>query len=87
MAKHQPATPLPWVAEGHHVTNADPNTTMYIVVKRASPRENAAYLAHAANAYPRLVESLAAIAGQEGPGTYTPEGSAARALLNELGEL
>lgn len=77
--KHAPATPLPWVADGHHVTNADPKTRMYIVVKREGPQQNAAYIAHAANAYPKLVEFVRTVAADR-------DAEDARALLRELGE-
>jgi len=53
-------------------------------------RENAAYIVHAANAYPKLVEALRNVeellADLERGGAENPEFEQVRALLRELGE-
>lgn len=52
-------------------------------VAQVASIQDAAYLVHAANAYPKLVEALRIAAEQMGHGPY---GMEARALLRELGE-
>ena len=47
---------------------------------------DATYIAHACNAYPRLVAALQALAGHEDDFYQTDATIAARALLRELGE-
>ena len=66
----KPATPLPWFASEIDSAN----------------NHDAAYIAHACNAYPRLVASLQALAGHEDDFYQTDATIAARALLRELGE-
>lgn len=98
MPANKPATPLPFRADGVMVkyvshgewrTIARAQNTLLIP---AAHEENARYLAHAANAYPRLVEALRELAyrcdGEEG---VREDGSniqtyAAAALLRDLGE-
>ena len=52
---------------------------------RAAAKQNAAYIARAANAYPKLVEALRAFA-QSGERQVGQHRGAAFALLRELGE-
>lgn len=102
--KHKPATPLPqnhggtrrpWylhgpIGEATHVMGADHSPVAYATatMPRELAPENAAYIAHAANAYPRLVEALReqlqAYEGDFGPQHISTRH---RALLRELGEL
>ena len=63
----KPETPLPWTTEDAIL----PGTL-----------QDAAYIAHAANAYPKLVEALREVIA----GRYEADASRARALLRELGE-
>jgi hypothetical protein len=49
MTKHTPATPLPWIADDLPVHKS---------FNKARLNQNRAYSAHAANAYPKLVEAL-----------------------------
>ena len=68
MSKHQPATPLPWKAVQSdngifHVLNADgaPYDSGEIAIcygEEVKAAPESAYIAHAANAYPKLVEAL-----------------------------
>ena len=58
--KHAPATPLPWYSKVIGI--GDPNATPIAAVKPnvvdAALEGDAAYSAHAANSYPRLVAAL-----------------------------
>ena len=111
MTKHTPATPLPWnicsngkAAKNHAFGEANCPTVVgevygrgYPIGRGSSPGSlrDAAYIAHAANAYPKLVEALRLIYTQ----TYTdadgPElraqnesnHSRAATILRDLGEL
>jgi hypothetical protein len=67
MIKHQPATPLPWNAwvdeegegpelETHNVSGS--NDKFICETLSAEPKVDAAYIEHAANAYPKLVAAL-----------------------------
>ena len=89
--KHQPATPLPWHSNDRHVYSGGTDKTHdpdFAVTHSTSGRwyravrkpEDAAYIAHAANAYPKLVEALRDLTGESG------DYRAAEALLRELGE-
>ena len=84
----KPGTPLPWkvgclspcrypfypIASGEH------NVAQVQIYARGGSKIDAAYIVHAANAYPRMVEELrAALATAENAGAIT-------ALLRELGE-
>lgn len=88
--KHEPATALPWKAASAFVNNA-PNVGVVTTgkwgaanVAQCSEQKNADYIAHAANAYPRLVAALrACLDARE---TWTAEEHAAYGLLRELGE-
>lgn len=97
--KHQPATPLPWIAHsGTIVTGGNPSFAVadYAMDRstdgnpRVDDQVNAAYSLHAANAYPKLVEAcrgIVACGDYIGPGANARNAQgAARALLRELGE-
>jgi hypothetical protein len=87
--KNQPATPLPFTVE-------QPNVHLYLkgangaaigerYIGSIDERQDLAYIAHAANAYPQLVAQLRALIAV-GP-SKGGEGDSARALLRALGEL
>lgn len=88
----KPATPLPWSTEIHeekwaYVRDADTNLVLDGPKFSGLSLENAAYIVHACNNYPKLVEICKAAAGghyQVRDGRFTTE--AAVALLAELGE-
>ena len=81
-AKHSPATPLPWKYRVTAVGGAFAGPAEISKHRSAGCGQDAAYLTHAGNAYPRLVETLREIAdGRD------LEMSEARALMRELGEL
>ena len=83
---HKPATALPW--KTHHddmqigslSLNGDGDYS-----GEGYSKQDAAYIAHAANAYPRWVEFAKFIASQD-PNGMTAQGNRARALMRELGE-
>jgi hypothetical protein len=94
MTKHTPATPLPWkavgpkTAEQHVIMSATENVGAFL-------RIDADYAAHAANAYPKLVEALRTVAPiiERFAAEADPQNSVLdqrrdelRALLRELGE-
>ena len=88
--KHTPATPLPWVHINGSVVGQPAKRSGYSDKDRA---RDDSYRAHAANAYPKLVEALRDLMlrcdGEEG---VRADGSniqtmAASALLQSLGEL
>jgi hypothetical protein len=104
--KHTPATPLPWKSCSAFINNA-PNRAIVAhkewggatlvdcgaqTNENPIPMLNATYIAHAANAYPKLVEALRnCVIGQRVTGG--PKGStelavtvAAEHLLRSLGE-
>lgn len=104
--KHAPGTPLPWHLgvkqlerivydeKGWAITNA---TVYHGHADDPDCRNNAAYIAHAANAYPKLVEALrsamdaisAEYCGHDGQCGADVKGCYVRkfaALLRELGE-
>jgi hypothetical protein len=103
----RPATPLPWRYEPKRDNSAsaqqmkdepiggsimsDDMHVARIWSDTDSPTENAAYLCHAANSYPRLVEVLRDLIGPAQGGYadgYPDDGEvdAAKYLLAELGE-
>lgn len=91
-AKHQPATPLPWnMQDGGrsnlaHVEREDNGEQVCSINKRRVA--DAAYIAHAANAYPKLVHSVNALIGTflgEAPRRLTVDQQAA--LDNLVGTL
>lgn len=86
--KIRPATPLPWEVD-EEATICGNNSAVAFTRRRESAYmdEDAAYIAHAANAYPKLVEALRALHKEAGDfyGT-TKNMRKARALLRQLGE-
>lgn len=100
MTKHQPATPLPW-----RVSNSRDGG--FRVVQTVAPvaqitkignEANAAYIAHAANAYPQLVAALRAALQMYAPFQEQDDSeqgndhganflNASNALLRSLGEI
>lgn len=94
--KHQPATPLPWTAyamgdriEVYQDDGQGNGDAINVTTRDGQP--NAAYIAHAANAYPKLVQALrdAAEAIQNPMGARRSKdgaAAAANALLKKLGE-
>ena len=87
--KHKPATPLPYAHKSGHEgkTSAIVSATGFVVagslVARALQRDadNHAYIAHAANAYPKLVDFVRTLTTDK-----HQTGAAAETLLRELGE-
>ncbi len=66
-AKIKPATPLPWKADRDAVKDSGNNRVCRLSVEAVAfseggKRQNAAYIVHAANAYPQLVDALRYIA-------------------------
>ena len=83
----KPATPLPWTVdpEGEVAVSIEAsNGAIVCEVRGASndPAALAAYIAHACNNYPKLVEALRGLVHGEASGNY----DRAIALLSELGE-
>jgi hypothetical protein len=84
MTKQRPTIPLPWTAHGLGISGRiDP-------VARVKNGKDRLYIAHAANAYPRLVLALRDCANwmadaHEGTDQWE-RGTFALALLRELGE-
>lgn len=58
MSKHTPATPLPWAADDVGQINADRALPVAGTNDDAGNQQDARYIAHAANAYPKLVEVI-----------------------------
>ena len=105
MTKHAPATPLPWHlgtrqaeqivydGKGWAVANA---TVYHGHADGAETKANAAYIAHACNKYPQLVQALRAMMEQysvahdsQTEARLLEQGNAGavgRALLRSLGE-
>lgn len=96
MTKHTPATPLPWrrapQSRGAHRLLAGDKLVGEASHYNEGAYENAAYIAHTANAYPRLVEALRGMVdvadtlGGNAPEILWRQAEASRALLRELGE-
>ena len=89
--KHTPATPLPWrVSPARPAEVQQQSGTYSIGLMGMDGAANAAYIAHAANAYPRLVDALRGLIALDvvlGREFYDRQTVAdARALLRELGE-
>jgi hypothetical protein len=89
MTKHTPATPLPWHQDEAHVASwigggAVPTQIEQTVAEcfANTGLRDAAYIAHAANAYPRLV----ALAQKARLQADWPLAGEADALLRSLGE-
>jgi hypothetical protein len=89
-AKHTPATPLPYFTNGprHLQAQGRLGDIRPRVIAQFTPRDeyqqDAAYIAHAANAYPKLVEALREACFQFTDRVKMMERH--RALLRELGE-
>ena len=84
--KHTPATPLPWKGPSSVKSSMFPP----FLIRGEIPTADAAYIAHACNSYPKLVEALRDCAewlceAHQGSDQWE-RGHAARALLSELGE-
>lgn len=88
--KRQPATPLPWYPAYGLTTGAvhsKPLNEQSKETRLSAPnlhRSDAAYIFHAANAYPKLVEALRVIV--KGWDSDTSACINAKALLRDLGE-
>ena len=85
---HKPATALPWKYQAEGRAQFGILGSARLPAPHPTAQNNqtdAAYIAHAANAYPRLVEFARFVASQD-PNGLTTEGNRARALLRELGE-
>jgi hypothetical protein len=83
------ATPLPWASAGRHVQmSAESSGPKLVTVSVESWRameytqQDHAYIAHACNAYPKLVEALRDVAVHANPSIR----KRAAALLRSLGE-
>ena len=88
MTKHTPATPLPWssfATDVHGPVPTERTHTRKTVANCGHAHKDAAYIAHAANAYPRLVEFAQGVAAMN-PHPSSDRGNDARALLREIGE-
>ena len=94
-----PATPLPWINSSHPESDYAEIQGPLEGIAAQSSHADAAYIVHACNAYPKLVEALlaccAAIEASEAydmehNGTYDalpePCREAAQSLLESLGE-
>ena len=102
MTKHTPATPLPWIAmhygDGTVRTRNNWGDGVGNLVAESASQEhpvakvaNAYYIAHAANAYPKLVEALRTVLpalwnDNAVCKVYEKERDAGEALLHSLGE-
>ena len=101
----KPATPLPWSQQGDHVVSyghrlvgaiADSTQSVYKPLRIGSDHwdagmTDAAYIVHACNAYPRLVEALRGIFDADTRADMSlrqkqDARKAAGELLRELGE-
>lgn len=94
--KHQPATPLPWLAttgtaeyyrfdQRRLIQTIDGQRNVAKLDAHESREPDARYIAHAANAYPKLIAELQWRVSQD-PNRISEQGNRARALLAELGE-
>lgn len=85
--KHTPATPLPWIADARALIARD-NYTFAIVGNPATEvvddQSDARYIAHACNAYPRLVEAVRELL--DWADSKDQRVISIRAILRELGE-
>ena len=89
----RPATPLPWTFRESGPTAYGVLGSVHIPRERSAKhntRDDAAYIVHAANSYPRLVEALDAILNLDAkPMDHSLKEKIvldARALLRSLGE-
>lgn len=95
MTKQKPATPLPWRTLADQIIPDEADECIADCMGALEPRmKNSAYIAHACNAYPKLVEALSATF--DCPCTLKERDSGHRvgcavpervALLHELGEV
>ena len=85
---HRPATALPWRASPARPAEVQQVSGVYTIgLMGMDGAANATYIAHAANAYPKLVEMLRNIASNEwDAGGATSTGKSIRTLLREIGE-
>lgn len=85
--KHQPATPLPWLGGQTITARKDPSGAYdrISVAQRVNRPQDAAYIVHACEAYPKLAAFAQSIAAEgHRLGTHAAR---AEALLRELGEV
>lgn len=88
-AKHQSATPLPWVVDDENAIFADNGGNDFVACCDLSPdgEKNAMFIVHAANKYPQAVEALREIAvTSKGYPNASREGEIARAALVRIDE-
>lgn len=90
--KHKPATPLPWeTSTNQHqqwdVCAADAGDMVADLMGCDGQEQNAAYIAHAANAYPRLVVALQRIVNDGDALRGDEIAGWAAETLRELGEV
>lgn len=82
---NQPATSLPWsvqyIAARPQIVAGNAIIASMLLVRESD--DDAAYIAHAVNAYPKLVKALRFFSDQP---RYGVELDSARAILRELGE-
>lgn len=89
--KHAPATPLPWETVEANATipirGANGHTVASVRYDERYDGPDAAYIAHAANAYPRLVEAIQNdLRGYLGDFPPNHPATILRDLLRSLGE-
>jgi hypothetical protein len=83
MTKHTPATPLPWEHSMQYVQAVEGHMSL----AHCYGGGNSSYIAHACNAYPKLVEALRSFnVPRIADDDCAPHLLAARALLRSLGE-
>lgn len=86
--KHSPATPLPWAVPGtdggEYVVCSDGSHGKRRTVAHGYDPQNAAFIVHAANAYPRAIELLQYCASHAGIGN--PLKGSIQEFLRSLGE-
>ena len=78
----KPATPLPWTTNNSEVIYSQERGGQKGAVAEYGYQRDAAYIVHACNAYPTMVEALRLVAARK---AIKPETMAAF-LLRELGE-
>lgn len=91
--ENQPATPLPWIYDAERqpatpICTADRREWIASPFRRVGEEQDARYIAHACNAYPRLVEALRG--ATEHAALYTGDGARGEFpafTLNEHGEV
>ena len=86
----KPATPLPWKLGTRYPCRilgvASACEEQDEGTETEGQKQDAAYIVHAANSYPKLVTALQRIAGAPGRPAYHDMRDHARALLRDLGE-